>query len=496
MAKESSASSTTPHIPPTCLRSMDIWYHIAASIDPPDLLTLKMICSALYRLCSQRSVWLQAAHTMCCSHGLFLPSFPFQTMSVQQLTRLALSPFNFSRLVSTGGDERLLETQTRSFSPRLRRSAKLSELRCLHLVPGGRFLLTYHNDAVCLWDLGFGQVLPSPFPIASLRIGKSFTWYGEKPPCPTEDGKGVLMLVLSDDASAATLEVYEIYPSSSEPAFRLTQSWQVPAESFLVAYSSQYVVLRSNDTAQIYAVRDINADGPRCQLQDIWIDRSFLKMAISGDSVIIWEDDSQASVKVLSIPRTTTPMTVQCAPDLIIPTFIPGEPVGLVYTSEWAGPWTRNSFFALGADNSHNTTELHLYQMVDLAPLSNPQLPLALPAKVGKVSITNWAYFIGGPGLQPLSSGFAVIGISEGQLVVAKMAMSRPSPASQDNPEDLNLPAPSIKTLTNNTLYEENDVFEEVSACLATGRLVTSNASTGDGGGGWMIRVIDYLSLA
>ncbi|KAH6905530.1 hypothetical protein BKA70DRAFT_1079550, partial [Coprinopsis sp. MPI-PUGE-AT-0042] len=74
------------------LQSMDIWYHIVALIDPPDILALRTTCSALLRICRQRSIWLKAARAMCHSHGLFLPSFPLEAMSVKELTRLALSP--------------------------------------------------------------------------------------------------------------------------------------------------------------------------------------------------------------------------------------------------------------------------------------------------------------------------------------------------------------------------------------------------------------------
>ncbi|KAH6918072.1 hypothetical protein BKA70DRAFT_1554223 [Coprinopsis sp. MPI-PUGE-AT-0042] len=477
----------------TCLRSMDIWHHIAAFINPLDLLTLLTTCSALRSLCRHRSVWLQAARTTCFSHGLFLPSFPLETMSVEELTRLALSPFNFSRLVSTGGDERLPEIQTRTFSPRMSRSAELSEPRSLHLLPGGRYLFTYHVDALCLWDLGYGKALPKPFPIASLRVGTICRWYGEKPPCPTEDGQGVLAIVLSQNASEAvwTLGMYEIRPVSKEPAFRCTTSWQVPGDSVILAYSSQYVVLRSSDMVQVYAVSDAKDEGPRCSLQDLWIEDGFLKVAILGDSVLLWEEEPRAAVQVLSIPRASSSVTAQSvvtAPDLIIPTSIPGDFMGMVYTSEWAGPSTSDGLFALGSYVSGDMTELHLYQMVDLAPLSKPLLPSAIPAKVGKVFIPNWYSFIGGPNLHPMTSAFVVIGLAGGQVELATFPMPQ-TPHEE-------APSPHVKALTNDSLYEDNDLVEEVTACVATGRLVTANVSTLNGDRDCVIRVIDYLSLA
>jgi hypothetical protein len=160
-------------------------------------------CSALFRLCKQRAIWLQAARTMCYNHGLFIPSFPLETMSLKELIRLALSPFNFSRLLSTQSEGRLQEVQTRTFKARLHRSGQCLKPRALHLLPGGRYLLTYHNHDICLWDLGHGRVPPTHFPIASLHIENIRGFYGETPPCPIEGGRGVRLMVLSSCVSIA-----------------------------------------------------------------------------------------------------------------------------------------------------------------------------------------------------------------------------------------------------------------------------------------------------
>ncbi|KAH6918114.1 hypothetical protein BKA70DRAFT_1246270 [Coprinopsis sp. MPI-PUGE-AT-0042] len=58
----------------------------------------------------------------------------------------------------------------------------------------------------------------------------------------------------------------------------------------------------------------------------------------------------------------------------------------------------------------------------------------------------------------------AMIGTTGSVVVVAKIPMP-------NGVHDM-LPAPSVKTLTNETLYEMDDLVEEVSACIATGRLV------------------------
>ncbi|KAH6918128.1 hypothetical protein BKA70DRAFT_1246319 [Coprinopsis sp. MPI-PUGE-AT-0042] len=87
---------------------------------------------------------------MCRSHGLFIPSFPLESISVKELTRLAfkLSLFTFSpsRLVSTQKEGRLPEVQSQIFRPRLERLGKVLEVVCLHLLPGGRYLHLRRSD--------------------------------------------------------------------------------------------------------------------------------------------------------------------------------------------------------------------------------------------------------------------------------------------------------------------------------------------------------------
>ncbi|KAH6918130.1 hypothetical protein BKA70DRAFT_1554267 [Coprinopsis sp. MPI-PUGE-AT-0042] len=480
-------TSYAPNVGSVCLRSMDIWYHTAASLDPPDIFALRATCSTLLMLCRQRSIWLQAVNTMCRSHGLFLPSFPLESMTVKELTRLALSPYTFSRLVSMEGEGRLPERQSRTFVPRLKGSESALEVTSLHLLPGGRYLLTYHDDDVCLWDLGYGPASPKTFPVASLHIENICFWYGERPPCPTEDGKGVRFVVLSimKASSAPTqrsLRMYDICLASEEPAFRCIASWQVPSDSVILRYCSRYVVVRSRAVVQVYTVNDSEIDGPRCSLRSLyWSNDSSAKVAILGDTVLLSADsDEDAALNLFIIPRTPGPAsaTTQDQPRLVVPCSINGALAGPVYTSEWTA-FSGNAYFALGGEMP-DAMELQIYRMVNLASSTEPLLPSAMPVKVGEVSIPKWYNFIGGPYLQRLSSDLAVIGTAGGAVAVAKISIPQ---AGHDG-----LPSPSIKTLTDEVLYQEDDFVEEVSACVATGRLVVVHTD-------WVIRVIDYLSL-
>ncbi|KAH6905540.1 hypothetical protein BKA70DRAFT_1564922 [Coprinopsis sp. MPI-PUGE-AT-0042] len=488
-------TTNTPYNVSVCLRSMDIWYHIAASLDPPDILALRTTCSGLLRICGQRSIWLQATRAMCRSHGLFLPSFPLEAMSIKELMRLALSPYIFSRLVSMQGKGRLPEIHSRTFRPRLERFGKVLEVRSLHLLPGGRYLFTYHEADVCLWDLGYGSVCPSHLPIACLHIGRVCDCYGEKPPCPTEDEKGVRLAVLSANGPGVTwtLGMYDICPESEKPEFRCKTSWQVPAESDILAYSSRYAVLRKSGVVKVYAVGDAENHGPRCSLHNSYSlnsnnpKRNTSKVIILGDTVLVTADNEDSTLNLFSIPRTHASGITRCLPHFLVPGSHSCDPQGPICTSEWAGS-SGNNFFVLGGLFS-GTAEFDLYRMVDLASLSEPLLPYAIPVKVGMFSAANWCGFLAGPNLQRMASDLATIGITRGNLGVVRFAQ-----VSNNAPQE-ELTAPSV-TLTDEALYEEIDFIEEVSACVATGRLVVANTVNVDGNSEWVVRVIDYLSPA
>ncbi|KAH6905531.1 hypothetical protein BKA70DRAFT_497763 [Coprinopsis sp. MPI-PUGE-AT-0042] len=256
----------------------------------------------------------------------------------------------------------------------------------------------------------------------------------------------------------------------------------------------------------ICTVDNAKTDGPRCNLRSLYRSNDsstrvsfncFLKLsrsdyqtgkvAILGDTVLLSADtDEDAALNLFNIPRTPASAANQDQPRLVVPCPVTGDLVGPVYSSEWAA-CSEKAFFALGVEMP-NAMELQIYRMVNLASLKEALLPPTMPIKVGEICIPKWYNLIGGPNLQRLSSDLAVIGTAGGAVAVAKISMPQ---AGRDG-----LPAPSIKTLTDEILYEEDDFVEEVSACVATGRLVVANLSSTDGNTEWVIRVIDYLSTA
>ena len=101
---------------------------------------------------------LAALQRVCIDHGAFMPSFPFENMSVKELEHAALSPSMLvDRLRNDSCDEarRLEPKRILPFEPS---DSEAQSYRCNqpYLVPGGRFLFTKsaRNGHIALWDLG------------------------------------------------------------------------------------------------------------------------------------------------------------------------------------------------------------------------------------------------------------------------------------------------------------------------------------------------------
>jgi hypothetical protein len=138
---------------------------------------------------------------MTSSHGLLSASFPLQKMSLDELEHLALSPARMENLMfnakhsSSDRDQAARPVQTRCMS--LCRNHLGDELDMevddLHLLPGGRFLLTHHpGDGIYLWDLGHNAAVPPKMrPLASLHFASGVVDLVMDPPMPTSDRHGV-----------------------------------------------------------------------------------------------------------------------------------------------------------------------------------------------------------------------------------------------------------------------------------------------------------------
>ena len=119
---------------------------------------------------------MNAVHNVCITHGAFLPSFPLEEMSLDDLEHTALSPHRFQAVIQEYDGHSTEPLLTRKFVPWVQPrqsggAAMKTAIDEMALIPGGRFLLTStFSGNLFLWDLGFnaGSHMKS-LPIAMLE---------------------------------------------------------------------------------------------------------------------------------------------------------------------------------------------------------------------------------------------------------------------------------------------------------------------------------------
>ncbi|KAF6757439.1 hypothetical protein DFP72DRAFT_234275 [Ephemerocybe angulata] len=146
----------------------DIWFEIAILLEPRDLLTMKLVCTALYKMFTDLDLWKYVLHAVCHRHSLFVPSFPIDDMNIGELQRAALGPHRWSKLLERNAlplvDKKsgpLLEPLVENDYP-----FGITTASRQFLVPGGRFLVIASRESLGIWDLGTpGRPITSPPPL-------------------------------------------------------------------------------------------------------------------------------------------------------------------------------------------------------------------------------------------------------------------------------------------------------------------------------------------
>ncbi|EDR06134.1 uncharacterized protein LACBIDRAFT_328910 [Laccaria bicolor S238N-H82] len=194
---------------------------------------LTSTCNLFYLASQQRTVWLSALQRVCIDHRAFMPSFPFENMSVKELEHAALSPSQLVDRLKNGSSNKALEPQRiLPFEP-LDSEAQPYSFSWLYLIPGGRFLFTEsaRKDHIALWDLGNVGTREEMtwLPVAVIDDGRLVLMDA----CPTADETGLLLstyyvlhpLILNHFTSSSfdpwqcQVVIYEIYPSTPDPEF-------------------------------------------------------------------------------------------------------------------------------------------------------------------------------------------------------------------------------------------------------------------------------------
>ena len=120
----------------------------------------------LHAVINQHSLWLDAAQRTSARYGLLQhPPCSLADLPLQTLRALALQPYRWEALLRTRGTSNVNGGAAHALSPRSSVGFQRDEegyLELLHLVPGGRYLVTTNDQlkAFSLRDLGLPGAQP------------------------------------------------------------------------------------------------------------------------------------------------------------------------------------------------------------------------------------------------------------------------------------------------------------------------------------------------
>lgn len=142
-----------------------------------------------------KSVWLTVLARTCGRHGIFKPTFPLDRMPTLDLENASTSPYKFLHTIKGIDMEDFpvpYHTGVLRFHSGSGSTGKNAgyDVKTLHLIPGGRFLLT-SGRFYCLWDLGYSANLAAkPFPFSEpLHLESSS--FGAV--VPSSDGNSIVL---------------------------------------------------------------------------------------------------------------------------------------------------------------------------------------------------------------------------------------------------------------------------------------------------------------
>ncbi|RDB27995.1 hypothetical protein Hypma_002097 [Hypsizygus marmoreus] len=262
-------------------------------LDPRDIICLRKTCKDLASATYERVVWLSALIQACAKHGIYKPTFPLEDMSQQDLEEATLAPFRFLSLFGSAGRVGPKRTQILPVS-RHPGNAREDMLARLWLVPGGRFLFTedFHHT-IHLWDLGLSSHTDIKMsPLASLHGKRAQI----KQIRPTDDGLGVLFIAHTGlEQGPRQMQVYEIYPLSATPQFRLlgkldTTNTDVPGS--LLAFTDSLVIFVVHWTITFWNFKDNSS-------QTWSLNALFVKELVVIDEKLVLSDGRSLTVRKL-----------------------------------------------------------------------------------------------------------------------------------------------------------------------------------------------------
>lgn len=151
----------------------------------------------LFSLTFERRLWISVFLRFCRDRGLYVLSYPINTMSVVDIERAIFARSFATRLeaVQDNGEDPISPRRVRSL-----RTRDDDTFQSFCVAPGGRFVVTETtNCTLQIWDFGYDGYYPIlNFPIASLKsngLDERPTQLVQGEIQITEDGQGLLLLL-------------------------------------------------------------------------------------------------------------------------------------------------------------------------------------------------------------------------------------------------------------------------------------------------------------
>ncbi|KAF7316460.1 F-box domain-containing protein [Mycena indigotica] len=165
----------SPDTMPSAFKELpvDVLIHVLSFLPASDLLSLRRVCRFLRAVTNERSVWINALRSYCKQHNVYGSSFPVAEMSNGELKSAATGCTRFNAhmrrvfALSPADNSEIAPLATRVLQNPLEPREEFDNLR---FVPGGRFVLSSHQNLVRVWDAGTQGGTPVVGPIASYEI--------------------------------------------------------------------------------------------------------------------------------------------------------------------------------------------------------------------------------------------------------------------------------------------------------------------------------------
>ncbi|KAG8997739.1 hypothetical protein FRB93_013979 [Tulasnella sp. JGI-2019a] len=154
----------------------DVIISILATLDPPDVLSVRTACKLLAELTHEHAVWTGTLYRLCSRHAILHSTYPVNQLTSTQIERIALLPSRFEQLLLSGGSYedsgsppvRLKPTAIRTLhiDPPVPKPGGTaletepivvsSDVQMMRIIPGGRFVVIGTElGEVKIWDLGY-----------------------------------------------------------------------------------------------------------------------------------------------------------------------------------------------------------------------------------------------------------------------------------------------------------------------------------------------------